>query len=113
MTQAEGAFALTIVTRDAVYGVRDPWGFRPLVLGKFDGGYLLASETCAFSAIGADCVIERSEIEHSVLMDNSSVTDIERLADSLIGSDATVRRSTQKPRSLRLMVGDHCQIDVE
>ena len=44
--------------RDAVYGVRDPWGFRPLVLGKFEGGYLLASETCAFSAIGAELVHE-------------------------------------------------------
>ena len=42
MAQAEGAFALTIITGDAVYGVRDPWGFRPLVLGKFEGGYLLA-----------------------------------------------------------------------
>ena len=66
-----------------------------------------------FSAVGANCVVERSEVEHSVLMDDSSVTDIARLADSLIGSDATVRRSTQKPRSLRLMVGDHCQVDVE
>ena len=58
MAQAEGAFALTIITRGAVYGVRDPWGFRPLVLGKFEGGYLLASETCAFSAIGAELVHE-------------------------------------------------------
>jgi hypothetical protein len=41
------------------------------------------------------------------------VIDIARLEDSLIGSDATVQRSAQKPRALRLMVGDHCQIDVE
>ena len=46
-------------------------------------------------------------------MDSSSIVDIARLEDSLIGSDATVRRSRQKPRALRLMVGDHCQIDVE
>jgi amidophosphoribosyltransferase len=58
MTQAEGAFALTILTRDAIYGVRDPWGFRPLVIGKLDEGYILASETCAFSAIGAEFVGE-------------------------------------------------------
>ncbi len=58
MTQAEGAFALTILTRDAVYGVRDPWGFRPLVIGRFDGGHVLASESCAFSAIGAEFVQE-------------------------------------------------------
>ncbi len=58
MTQAEGAFALTILTRDAIYGVRDPWGFRPLVIGKLDDGFVLASETCAFSAIGAEFVQE-------------------------------------------------------
>lgn len=58
MTQAEGAFALTVLTSEAVYGVRDPWGFRPLVVGRFDGGHLLASETCAFSAIGAELVHE-------------------------------------------------------
>ena len=46
-------------------------------------------------------------------MDDSSVIEIPRLEDSLIGSDAMVSRSRQKPRALRLMVGDHCQIDVE
>jgi hypothetical protein len=43
----------------------------------------------------------------------SSIVDIARLEDSLIGSNAVVSRSKQKPRALRLMVGDHCQIDVE
>jgi glucose-1-phosphate thymidylyltransferase len=66
-----------------------------------------------FSAIGARCVVEHSEIEHSVLMDDSSVIEIARLEDSLIGSDAIVSRSRRKPRALRLMVGDHCRIDVE
>lgn len=58
MSRAEGAFALTILTRDAVYGVRDPWGFRPLVIGEIDSGYVLVSETCAFSTIGAKLVRE-------------------------------------------------------
>jgi glucose-1-phosphate thymidylyltransferase len=66
-----------------------------------------------FSAIGNGCVVRHSEIEHSVIMDNSSVLDIARLEDSLIGSDAVVARTKQRPRALRLMVGDHCQIDVE
>jgi glucose-1-phosphate thymidylyltransferase len=66
-----------------------------------------------FSAIGANCVVEHSEIEHSVVMDDSKILNIPRLADSLIGSDAVVSRSERKPRSIRLMVGDHCQIDVE
>ncbi len=66
-----------------------------------------------FSAIGANCVVTQSEIEHSVIMDGSSVIEIARLEDSLIGSDARVSRTKQRPRALRLMVGDHCQIDVE
>ncbi len=40
MARAEGAYALTILTRDAIYGVRDPWGLRPLVLGKLSDGVL-------------------------------------------------------------------------
>ncbi|MEM7142564.1 MAG: amidophosphoribosyltransferase [Actinomycetota bacterium] len=58
MSRAEGAYSLTLLTRDAVYGVRDPWGFRPLVIGRIEHGYVLASETCAFSAIGAEFVRE-------------------------------------------------------
>jgi amidophosphoribosyltransferase len=59
MAQAEGAYALTVLTRDAIYGVRDPWGFRPLVLGEIEGrGYVLASETCALTTIGATFVRE-------------------------------------------------------
>jgi glucose-1-phosphate thymidylyltransferase len=66
-----------------------------------------------FTAIGAGCSVEGSEVEHSVVMDGSSIIAIARLEDSLIGSHATVQRSRQKPRALRLMIGDHCQIDVE
>ena len=58
MRRAEGAYSLTILTREAVYGVRDPWGFRPLAIGEIDGGYVLASETCAFSTTGAKFVRE-------------------------------------------------------
>lgn len=83
----------------------------PVAIGA--GARIVDSFVGPFSAIGAQCTVERSEVEHSVIMDHSSVVDIPRLEDSLIGSDATVRRSAQKPRALRLMVGDHCQIDVE
>lgn len=58
MAQVEGAYALCILTREALFGVRDPWGFRPLVLGEVDGGYVLASESCAFSTIGARMIRE-------------------------------------------------------
>ncbi len=55
---AEGAYSLTILTRDAVYAVRDPHGLRPLCLGKMDGGYVVASESCALLTIGANFVRE-------------------------------------------------------
>jgi glucose-1-phosphate thymidylyltransferase len=66
-----------------------------------------------FSAIGNGCSVTSSEVEHSVIMDGSTIDGIQRLEDSLIGSFATVARSQQRPRALRLMVGDHCQVDVE
>jgi glucose-1-phosphate thymidylyltransferase len=83
----------------------------PVAIGP--GTTVVDSFIGPFSAIGGQCVVERSEIEHSVVMDGSSIIDIARLEDSLIGSSATVTRSKQRPRALRLMVGDHCQIDVE
>ena len=59
MARVEGGYALTILTQNAVYGVRDPWGLRPLVLGRLaDGGHVLASESCAFAPIGATFVSE-------------------------------------------------------
>ena len=66
-----------------------------------------------FSAVGARCRVAQSEVEHSVLMEDAAVVDIPRLEDSLIGSHAEVTRTRRKPRSLRLMIGDHCQVDVE
>ncbi|MCB0047300.1 MAG: amidophosphoribosyltransferase [Caldilineaceae bacterium] len=60
MAKAEGAYSLTILTRNAIYGVRDPWGLRPLALGRLDDGrgYVLASESCAFGTINAGLVQE-------------------------------------------------------
>lgn len=66
-----------------------------------------------FTAIGNGCTIRNAEVEHSVVMDGSSIVDIARLEDSLIGREAVVSRSQSRPRALRLMVGDHCQVDVE
>lgn len=83
----------------------------PVVIGT--GTRVVDSFIGPFSAIGNGCEVSNSEIEHSVVMDDSRVIDIPRLEDSLIGTDAVVARSKQRPRALRLMVGDHCQIDVE
>jgi amidophosphoribosyltransferase len=59
MGKAQGAYSLTILTRDAVYAARDPQGFRPLCLGRLDdSGWVVASESCALGTIGADWVQE-------------------------------------------------------
>jgi amidophosphoribosyltransferase len=49
-----GAYSLTVATRDEMWGVRDPWGFRPLCYGALPGGgYVVASESCALDIVGA------------------------------------------------------------
>lgn len=54
MHKAIGAYSLTILTRDAVYAVRDPWGLRPLCVGALNSdGLVVASESCALGTIGA------------------------------------------------------------
>ncbi len=52
----EGAYSLLILTRDELYAVRDPRGFRPLALGRLRDRWVVASETCAFDLIGATYV---------------------------------------------------------
>ncbi len=54
----EGAFSLVLMDRHRIIGVRDPNGFRPLCLGKLDGGWVLASETPALDIVGAHFVRE-------------------------------------------------------
>ena len=56
LTHLEGAFSLVITVGDALYAVRDPYGYRPLVLGKLDDGHVVASETCALDIMGATYV---------------------------------------------------------
>ncbi|MCJ7737615.1 MAG: amidophosphoribosyltransferase [Anaerolineae bacterium] len=57
MEWAQGAFSVTVLTRDAIYAFRDPWGFRPLCLGSLNGtGHVVASESCALATIGADFI---------------------------------------------------------
>jgi amidophosphoribosyltransferase len=56
LNQVEGAYSLLVLTRDEMYALRDPRGFRPLALGRLDGAWVVASETCAFDLIGATYV---------------------------------------------------------
>ncbi|MEP7286043.1 MAG: amidophosphoribosyltransferase [Chloroflexota bacterium] len=78
MSAVEGAYSLTILTRDAIYAVRDPHGLRPLSIGKLPEGYVVASETCALSTIGAEYVryINPGEI---VRIDSNGLTSYKGL----------------------------------
>lgn len=56
MKRLEGAYSLVISSPRKLIGARDPFGFRPLCIGKRDNAYILASETCALDAVGAEFV---------------------------------------------------------
>lgn len=65
INQIKGAFSLVIMTKDRLIGLRDPYGIRPLCLGKLsNGGYVLSSESCALDVVGATFVrdIKRGEM---------------------------------------------------
>jgi len=53
LPQVKGAYSLVVLTRDKLIAARDPMGFRPLCLGRFQDSYVVASESCAFDIIGA------------------------------------------------------------
>ena len=67
----------------------------PVAIGA--GTRVIDSFIGPFSAVGANCEVVNSEIEHSVVMDDSQVLDIPRLEDSLIGREAVVRRTQSRP----------------
>jgi len=66
----QGGYALTILSEKKLIGIRDPFGIRPLVLGKLKGSYVLASETCAFDIIGAEFVREVQNGEIVIISKN-------------------------------------------
>ena len=64
LNMIEGAFAFVILTQNRIYACRDKYGLRPLSLGRLGDGYVVSSETCAFSTVGAEFIrdIEPGEI---------------------------------------------------
>jgi len=53
LAELQGAFSFVLLNKDAVFAARDPWGFRPLSIGRLGDGYVVASETCALAQTGA------------------------------------------------------------
>ena len=70
--QIQGGYALVMLTQNTLLGVRDPYGIRPLVVGKLKNSFVLASETCALDIIGAKYLrdVENGEI---VLIENNEL----------------------------------------
>ncbi len=72
----DGAYSLALLTENKLIGVRDPFGFRPLVLGKLGDAVVLASETCALDIIGATALreVEPGEI---IVIENGVIRSIQ------------------------------------
>ena len=82
----------------------------PAIVGE--GTRIEQSYVGPFTSIYYGCEVVRSEVEHSVVLEQSSIVDIPRLEDSLIGKQVSVTRSARRPRANRLMLGDHSLVDL-
>ena len=73
--QIQGGYSLILMTNKKLVGVRDPFGIRPLVIGKLNSSYIFASETCALDIVGAKFIreVENGEI---VTIENDSIKSI-------------------------------------
>ena len=66
-----------------------------------------------YTAIGRHCVVERAEVEHSILLEGSSVKNLDgRMESSLLGRDVAIYRGDRQPRAYRFMVGDKSEIGI-
>ena len=56
LRKVQGAYSIVVASPRKLIGARDPWGFRPLVIGKLDNAYIITSETCALETINAEFI---------------------------------------------------------
>ncbi len=73
--QIQGGYSLILLTNKKLVGVRDPFGIRPLVIGKLKNSYIFSSETCALDIVGADFVREVNNGE-IVIVENGKLSSI-------------------------------------
>jgi glucose-1-phosphate thymidylyltransferase len=83
----------------------------PAVIGA--GAVVRDAYIGPYTAIGANCVIEGAEVEHSILLEGSSVRHLNgRMESSLLGRDVAISRDDRQPRAYRFMVGDKSEISI-
>jgi glucose-1-phosphate thymidylyltransferase len=83
----------------------------PAIIGK--GTVVEDAYIGPFTSIYFGCHIRGSEVEHSIVMENSAILDIEgKIADSLIGKDVVVTRTSVRPHAYKLSLGDHSRVEV-
>lgn len=83
----------------------------PAIIGEYTR--IVNSYVGPFTAIYHHCKIEHSEVEHSIILENSQIVDLPgRLADSLIGRNVELGRSSIKPRAFKLTLGDNSKVGV-
>jgi glucose-1-phosphate thymidylyltransferase len=66
-----------------------------------------------YTSVYFGCEIVNTEIEHSVVLEQSRIEGVPRMQDSLIGKQVVVTRSEARPKATRLMLGDHSVVDLE
>lgn len=83
----------------------------PLVIGA--GARIEHAYIGPFTAIGPECTVRDSEIEHTIVMERSQILDVPyRIEDSLIGRDVVLTRSPNKPKAYKMMLGDHSRVGI-
>jgi glucose-1-phosphate thymidylyltransferase len=83
----------------------------PAIIGA--GARLTDAYIGPYTAIGRHCVVESAEVEHSILLEGSSVRGLDgRMESSLLGRDVHVGRSQGQPKAYRFMVGDSAEIEI-
>jgi glucose-1-phosphate thymidylyltransferase len=83
----------------------------PAIIGP--GTRIVNSYVGPYTPVAAGCEIVDSEVEHSVILEDSRIVNIPHVQDSLIGREVEVVRSGRVPRATRLMLGDHSRVDIE
>jgi len=83
----------------------------PAIIGR--GTRIVDSYIGPYTSVASGCEILDSEVQHSVILENSRIVNIPHVQDSLIGREVEVVRSGRVPRATRLMLGDHSRVDIE